>query len=209
MKQPSRLRKMVSRSRLRFKRRTTVSDRTGKLTQSDLEPELDFGDEQNNLVFTEDECTIGCYSPGSTDDGLPIPIPPGTLIRHESDAGDSLSNTDSISSAASTTGSAPVRNSVTLPGTWQQRSHRGRHHVGWADKENIELTQVSMFFDRILHVGLLSFPPNCARLLGLLAVYLVFCFRSQVTESSIVVYSKTFFRQSATLTSVTQRNLPI
>ncbi|TPP58392.1 Citron Rho-interacting kinase [Fasciola gigantica] len=138
LKQPSRLQKMVSKSRLRLKRSTAVPNQAQKHAESDFEPELNFGVDDHNQIFTEDECTIGCYSPGSTDDGLPIPIPPGTLIHNASDTGDSLSNAGSISSTPSTTESAPAGNPVNNRGSWQRpyrRSRRMKQHVGWADNE--------------------------------------------------------------------------
>ncbi|VDP71986.1 unnamed protein product [Echinostoma caproni] len=145
IKQPSRLQKMVSKSRLRFKRRTAVHSPFQKRAESDYEPELDYGDDdERNHIFTEDECTLGCYSPGSTDDGLPILIPPGTLVHDASDTADSLSNTGSVSSAPSTTSSAPVGNPDDVHNSWRssfRRSRRARQHVGWADHINAQVVR--------------------------------------------------------------------
>ncbi|CAL8101931.1 unnamed protein product [Calicophoron daubneyi] len=133
-KQPSRLRKIVSKSRLRLKRRTVFSRGNHAAYPSECAI-------QSDTAFTEDEGTIGCYSPGSADEfdsGLPIQVP--VLPSHALDSADCTSNTGSTSSVPSTASSAPpVQPPYAGPrSSW--RRMRSKRHVGWAASE---VTQAS------------------------------------------------------------------
>ncbi|OON23575.1 kinase domain protein [Opisthorchis viverrini] len=134
-KQPSRLQRIVRKSRLRFKRRTCVQSRP-------TEPAAIESDQ----VFTEDEDgdeQFGYYSPDPASDfdsDLPyrsVPFQGERVAAATPQSGgtaDPLSYEDSISSGPSTTSSAPSGQIIeSNPKSSFWRPQRSKLRVGWAE----------------------------------------------------------------------------
>ncbi|KAG5448548.1 Citron Rho-interacting kinase [Clonorchis sinensis] len=134
-KQPSRLQRIVRKSRLRFKRRTCVQSRPTEPVSI-----------ESDQVFTEDEDgdeQFGYYSPDPASDfdsGLPyrsVPFQGERVAAATPQSGgtaDPLSYEDSISSGPSTTSSAPSGQIIEPnPKSNFWRPQRSKLRVGWAE----------------------------------------------------------------------------
>ncbi|CAH8454470.1 unnamed protein product [Schistosoma turkestanicum] len=132
-RQPSRIQKMMSKTRLNFKKHSTMPVK------------VDYSvDAPYYTTSTGDDCYMEDYDPlgydiysaddADFDDGLPFPAPSTFAVPHGRPprASDSVSNTGSTSSAPSTASSAPA-GPIKFVREHSWHRNRSKVHVGWAD----------------------------------------------------------------------------
>ncbi|CAH8446419.1 unnamed protein product [Schistosoma rodhaini] len=134
-RQPSRLQKMMSKTRLNFKKHSTMPVK------------VDYSVNAPYYTSASDECYMEDYDPlgydlysaddADFDDGLPFPAPSTFAVPHGRPprASDNVSNTGSTSSAPSTASSAPA-GPVKFVRDHSWHRNRSKIHVGWADDNN-------------------------------------------------------------------------
>ncbi|CAH8474779.1 unnamed protein product [Schistosoma guineensis] len=142
-RQPSRIQKMMSKTRLNFKKHSTMPVKVDYSVNAPY-----YTTSANDECYMEDYDPLGydVYSADDADfdDGLPFPAPSTFAVPHGRPprASDNVSNTGSTSSAPSTASSAPA-GPVKFVRDHSWHRNRSKIHVGWADgNDKPELSKV-------------------------------------------------------------------